>query len=46
MPIVIKSIKTGTPSLYDVFPAISEINNSIDPINNMFSVVRITSSQF
>jgi hypothetical protein len=41
MPMAIKKMRTGTPNLKEVLPAISEMNRSIDPISNIFSVVNI-----
>ena len=44
IPIARKNSKTGTPNLADVLPANSEIKSSIEPTNNMFSVVRFIRS--
>jgi ATP-dependent Clp protease adapter protein ClpS len=39
-------MRTGTPNLTEVFPAKSERNNKIDPINKMFSVVTVMHAFF
>jgi hypothetical protein len=41
IPIDINKIRTGTPKLNDVLPAKREINKSMEPINNIFSVVSV-----
>ena len=37
-PIIKKNISVGTPNLFVVLPAITLINNNIDPISKMFSI--------
>jgi hypothetical protein len=46
MPMPTNNTRTGMPHLKDVFPARTEINKRREPINKIFSVVRLINKDY